>query len=100
MLAGLCKAPGLQHILYLLINRAHQEPFFHHLVQQGPWNQVLPILPVPVSIRANQNGIKRDTFTQQALDDFIKVSFDTVNWVIGCINVLNEPPAVPTTSMN
>jgi hypothetical protein len=33
VLARLREASGLQHILYLLINRAHQESLFHHLVQ-------------------------------------------------------------------
>jgi hypothetical protein len=33
VLADLRKASGLQHILYLLVIRAHQETFFHHFVQ-------------------------------------------------------------------
>jgi hypothetical protein len=100
VLAGLCKASGLQHILYLLFNRSHQESVFHHLVQQRPWNQFLPIPPVPVSVRAHRKCIICHPFSQQTLDDFVKVPLYTVNRVIGYINVLIEPATVPTTSMN
>jgi hypothetical protein len=100
VLAGLREASWLQHILYLLINRSHKESLFHHLVQQRPWNQVLPIPPIPVSIRAHRNCIVSHPFSQQTLDDLVKVPTYTVNGVINCINVLNEPPAVPTTPMN
>jgi hypothetical protein len=36
VLATLPEASGFQHIMYLLVNKSHQESLFHNFVQQRP----------------------------------------------------------------